>query len=43
MRTQAFALGIAAAAMLATGACSKSGNGNGAPQAQTKDAKNLVI
>jgi uncharacterized surface protein with fasciclin (FAS1) repeats len=42
MKTQAFALGMAAAAMLAAGACSKQ-NGNGsAPEAQTKDAKKVA-
>ena len=40
MRTQAFALGIAAAALVAVGGCSKTDKGtNGAPQAQTSDAK----
>jgi uncharacterized surface protein with fasciclin (FAS1) repeats len=40
MRTQALALGIAAAALLAVGACNKqNGNAGGAPEAQTKDAK----
>lgn len=40
MRTQALALGMAAAALLAVGACNKqNGNAGGAPEAQTKDAK----
>jgi len=43
MRTQAFALGMAAAALLAVGACSKqNGNAGGAPEAQTKDAKKVA-
>lgn len=44
MRTQAFALGIAAAALLAVGACSKqNGNANnGAPEAQTSQAKKVA-
>ena len=40
MRTQAFALGIAAAALLATGACSKQNGKSGtAPEAQTSKAQ----
>ena len=41
MKTQAFALGIAAAALLATGACSKQQNGKpgSAPEAQTSKAQ----
>ena len=41
MRTQAFALGIAAAALLATGGCSKQQNGKpgSAPEAQTSKAQ----
>jgi len=40
MRTQAFALGIAAPALLATGACSKQdGNSGSAPEAQTSKAQ----
>ena len=43
MRTQAFALGLAVAALLAVGACSKqNGNSTGAPEAQTKDAKKVA-
>lgn len=42
MRTQAFALGIAAAALLAAGGCSKQ-NGNGtAPEAQTGKAQKIA-
>jgi len=40
MRTQAFALGIATAALLATGACSKQGGkSEGVPEAQTSKAQ----
>lgn len=40
MRTQAFALGIAAAALLATSACSKQGGkSGGVPEAQTSKAQ----
>lgn len=40
MRTQAFALGIASAALLATGACSKQGDkSGGVPDAQTSKAQ----
>ena len=40
MRTQAFALGIAATALLATGACSKQdGKSGSAPEAQTSKAQ----
>ena len=39
MRTQAFALGVAAATMLATGACNKSNEAGKAPQAQTSKAQ----
>ena len=45
MRTQAFALGVAAAAMLALGACNnKDGDGNksGPPEAQTKKAQKVA-
>lgn len=43
MRTQAFALGMATAALLAAGACSKqNGNDNGAPEAQTKKAQKVA-
>src|SRR4051812_20569431 len=43
MRTQALALGMATAALLAVGACSKqNGNAGGAPEAQTKDAKKVA-
>jgi uncharacterized surface protein with fasciclin (FAS1) repeats len=44
MKTRAFALGFATAALLATGACSKNGqNGNGAaPEAQTKKAQKIA-
>ena len=43
MRTRPFALGIAAAALLATGACNKNEkNANGAPQAQTKKAQKIA-
>src|SRR6476660_1840451 len=43
MRTQAFALGIAAAALLATGACSKQdGNSGSAPEAQTSKAQKVA-
>ena len=39
MRTQAFALGVAAATMLAAGACNKSNEAGKAPQAQTSKAQ----
>jgi uncharacterized surface protein with fasciclin (FAS1) repeats len=43
MRTQALALGMATAAMLAAGACNKqNGASNGAPQAQTKKAQKVA-
>ena len=44
MKTQAFALGAAAAAMLAVGACSDKGDGNmgGPPAAQTKQAQKVA-
>ena len=44
MRTQAFALGVAAAAMLAVGACNKSEDGHkaGPPEAQTKKAQKVA-
>jgi uncharacterized surface protein with fasciclin (FAS1) repeats len=43
MKTQAFALGIATAALLAAGACSKQGgNSGGAPEAQTKNAQKIA-
>jgi uncharacterized surface protein with fasciclin (FAS1) repeats len=43
MRTQAFALGMATAALLAVGACNKqNGGGNGAPEAQTKKAQKVA-
>lgn len=43
MNTQAFALGIAAAALLAAGACSKqNGNSGGAPEAQTRNAQKIA-
>ena len=44
MRTQAFALGAAAAAMLAVGACNNKDNGNkaGPPEAQTKKAQKVA-
>ena len=43
MRTQAFALGAAAAAMLAVGACNKeNGNKAGPPEAQTKKAQKVA-
>jgi len=43
MRTQAFALGMATAALLAVGACSKqNGNAKGPPEAQTKKAQQVA-
>jgi len=43
MRTQAFALGMATAALLAVGACSKQkGNAKGPPEAQTKKAQQVA-
>ncbi|MFL6722049.1 MAG: fasciclin domain-containing protein [Sphingomonas sp.] len=43
MRTQAFALGMATAALLAAGACNKQNNsGNGAPEAQSKKAQKVA-
>jgi uncharacterized surface protein with fasciclin (FAS1) repeats len=43
MRTRALALGVAAAALLATGACNKnSKTASGAPQAQTKKAQKIA-
>ena len=43
MRTQALALGMAAAALLTFSACSKqSGNSTGAPEAQTKKAQKIA-
>src|SRR6476469_5836265 len=43
MRTQAFALGMAAAAFLAVGACSKQNDGaKGPPDAQTKKAEKVA-
>ena len=43
MRTQAFALGMAAAALLAVGACNKQDGGNSAaPDAQTKKAQKVA-
>ena len=44
MRTQAFALGVAAAAMLAVGGCNNkdSGNNGGPPEAQTKKAQKVA-
>jgi uncharacterized surface protein with fasciclin (FAS1) repeats len=43
MRTQAFALGVAAAALLAVGACSKEGgNKGGPPEAQTRKAQKVA-
>jgi len=45
MKTQAFALGAAAAAMLAVGACNDKGDGNkggGPPAAQTKQAQKVA-
>jgi len=43
MRTHAFALGMAAAAMLAVGACNKeSGNKGGPPEAQSKQAQKVA-
>lgn len=43
MRTQAFALGIATAALLATGACNKDNKtSGGAPQAQTSKAQKVA-
>ena len=43
MRTRALALGVAAAAMLATGACNKaSKTAGGSPQAQTKKAQKIA-
>jgi uncharacterized surface protein with fasciclin (FAS1) repeats len=43
MRTQALALGMAAAAMLAAGACNKNdSNANGAPKAQTEKAQKVA-
>jgi uncharacterized surface protein with fasciclin (FAS1) repeats len=44
MRTQAFALGIAAAALVALGGCNKDGNKtvNGAPKAQTEKAQKVA-
>jgi uncharacterized surface protein with fasciclin (FAS1) repeats len=43
MRTQALALGMAAAALLAAGGCSKqNGNSGGAPEAQTKKAQKVA-
>ena len=43
MKTQAFALGMATAAMLAVSACNKDNKtAGGAPQAQTKDAQKVA-
>jgi uncharacterized surface protein with fasciclin (FAS1) repeats len=43
MRTQAFALGMATAALLAVAACNKqNGGGNGAPKAQTEKAQKVA-
>lgn len=44
MRTREIALGMAAAALLATGACNKNnqGNRNGPPEAQTKKAQKIA-
>lgn len=43
MRTRAFALGVAAAALLATGACNKNNKtASGAPEAQTKKAQKVA-
>lgn len=43
MRTRAFALGVAAAALLATGACNDNNKtAGGAPQAQTKKAQKIA-
>jgi uncharacterized surface protein with fasciclin (FAS1) repeats len=42
MRTRALAIGIAIAALLATGACNKSGGAGGAPKAQTKQAQKIA-
>ena len=43
MRTQAFALGVAAAALLAVGACNnENGNKAGPPEAQTKKAQKVA-
>lgn len=43
MRTRAFATGIAVAALLATGACSKDNKSSGgAPKAQTKQAQKIA-
>jgi uncharacterized surface protein with fasciclin (FAS1) repeats len=44
MKTRALALGLATAALLATGACNKNDNQNrnGPPQAQTKDAQKVA-
>jgi len=43
MRTQALALGIATAALIAVGACNKKGTGaNGAPKAQTEKAQKVA-
>ena len=43
MRTRAFALGVAAAALLATGACNEnSKTASGTPQAQTKKAQKIA-
>jgi uncharacterized surface protein with fasciclin (FAS1) repeats len=43
MKTRAIALGLAAAALVVTGGCSKkSSNGSAAPQAQTKKAQKIA-